>query len=175
MTNKTVIRASRKSRTWQTLHSSAHDAWETPPAVFAELAREFSGFTLDAAAAPHNALCRRYITREQNALEQDWLALATAGGRPATVWLNPPYGRGLDRWVAKAGAEAARGCTVVCLLPASTSTRWFHDGVLASGAEVRFHRGRLKFLRGGAPGASAPMDTMTVIFRPARAARRRAA
>ncbi|WP_368537037.1 DNA N-6-adenine-methyltransferase, partial [Enterobacter hormaechei] len=33
------------------------DLWRTPPALFASLDAEFC-FQLDAAAAPHNALCR---------------------------------------------------------------------------------------------------------------------
>ncbi len=35
------------------------DLWRTPPALFAALDAEFC-FQLDAAAAPHNALCRQY-------------------------------------------------------------------------------------------------------------------
>ncbi|MCV5480648.1 phage N-6-adenine-methyltransferase, partial [Escherichia coli] len=34
------------------------DLWRTPPALFASLDAEFC-FQLDAAAAPHNALCRK--------------------------------------------------------------------------------------------------------------------
>ncbi len=34
------------------------DLWRTPPALFASLNAEFC-FQLDAAAAPHNALCRK--------------------------------------------------------------------------------------------------------------------
>lgn len=37
------------------------DLWRTPPALFAALDAEFC-FQLDAAAAPHNTLCRKFIT-----------------------------------------------------------------------------------------------------------------
>ena len=37
------------------------DLWRTPPALFASLDAEFC-FQLDAAAAPHNTLCRKFIT-----------------------------------------------------------------------------------------------------------------
>lgn len=47
------------------------DLWRTPPALFASLDAEFC-FQLDAAAAPHNALCRKFITAEQNTLEMPW-------------------------------------------------------------------------------------------------------
>lgn len=48
------------------------DLWRTPPALFASLDAEFC-FQLDAAAAPHNALCRKFITAEQNTLETSGL------------------------------------------------------------------------------------------------------
>ncbi|MFZ5074284.1 DNA N-6-adenine-methyltransferase, partial [Enterobacter kobei] len=47
------------------------DLWRTPPALFTSLDAEFC-FQLDAAAAPHNALCRKFITAEQNTLETPW-------------------------------------------------------------------------------------------------------
>jgi hypothetical protein len=44
------------------------------------------------------------------------------------VWVNPPYGREIDKWVSK-GKEYAhtfgRG-TVVMLLPGRIDTKWFH-------------------------------------------------
>lgn len=49
---------------------------------------------------------------------------------------------------------------VVCLLPARTDTRWFHDFVLGK-AEIRFVRGRLKF--GGGKDA-APFPSIVVIY-----------
>lgn len=47
--------------------SDQRDLWRTPPALFASLDAEFC-FQLDAAAARHNALCRKFITVEQNTL-----------------------------------------------------------------------------------------------------------
>ena len=68
---------------------------------------------------------------------------------------------------------AALGCTVVCLVPSRTDTRWFHDYVWdvttnspRPHVEVRFLRGRLKF---GDGTGSAPFPSMLVIFRPHRA------
>ena len=47
---------------------------------------------LDAAADATNAKCARYFTAEDDGLTQDW-----AG---ETVWLNPPYGRGITgKWM----------------------------------------------------------------------------
>lgn len=78
------------------------------------------------------------------------------------MWGNFPYGRRIGEWVAQAAATAHLGRTVVCLLPARTDTKWWHDIVIGCGAEVRFVKGRLKF--GGAK-AGAPFPSAVVIFR----------
>ena len=44
----------------------------TPWDFFTPLAQRFGGFTLDAAAAPHNARCDRYYTRHDNGLMRTW-------------------------------------------------------------------------------------------------------
>ena len=86
-------------------------------------------------------------------------------------WLNPPYSQVRD-FIAKAAAEAARGCTVVALVPARTDTRWWHAQVWdelqrtwKQGVEARFVRGRLKF---GGAGNGAPFPSVVLVFRPTR-------
>lgn len=79
-----------------------------------------------------------------------------------TVWLNPPYGAGIGRWLAKAKQSAqVDGATVVVLIPARTDTNWWFDNTRFG--EVRFLKGRLKFV--GAP-TSAPFPSALVIYRP---------
>ena len=128
--------------------------WSTPAALFEELDHEF-GFTIDVCASPGNAKCARFFTRSDDGLSKDW-----SGER---VWMNPPYGRKLiDMWMEKAMLSARDGgALVVCLVPASTSTAWWHD--FAMRGELRFIRGRLKF--GGAEN-SALFPSAIVIFRP---------
>lgn len=136
------------------LHFAAQTCvWATPDWLFDELDKEF-GFTLDCCALPENAKCKRYFTPDDDGLLQPW-----AG----TVWCNPPYGNAIANWVAKAHRESANGVTSVCLLPARTDTRWFHEHILGK-AEIRFIKGRLKF--GGAP-YNAPFPSMLVIYRAA--------
>lgn len=133
-------------------YSSKRHDWETPQDFFDALDSEF-GFDLDAAASEGNAKCPDYYDEADDGLSQDW------GGR--TVWLNPPYGRQIGRWVAKAAEEASKpGTTVVLLVPARTDTRWFHDHLYGN-AELRFVRGRLKF--GGAEN-SAPFPSMVAVL-----------
>ena len=113
--------------------SSDTDLWATPQSFFDELDKEFS-FTLDACANADNAKCASFYTKEDDGLSQDWKGV---------VWMNPPYGREISKWMAKANEV---NCTVVCLVPARTDTRWWHDYCIQH--EVRFIKGRLKF--GGA-------------------------
>ncbi|EAU4035095.1 adenine methyltransferase, partial [Salmonella enterica] len=47
------------------------DLWRTPPEIFYALNAEFF-FVLDAAANAENALCRLYITEQQNTLFTPW-------------------------------------------------------------------------------------------------------
>jgi site-specific DNA-methyltransferase (adenine-specific) len=121
--------------------------------LFADLNAEFGPFTLDACATPENAKCPAYFTKIDDGLKQPWT------GR---VWCNPPYGRGLERWVKKA-LESVRSGTaevVVCLLPARVNTAWWH--AYAAQGEVRFPRGRLRF---GAAASDAPFSSAVVVFR----------
>lgn len=136
------------------LFSSGKDDWETPPAFFTDLNREFH-FTIDVAADEHNYKCERFYTERDDGLLQDW------GGE--TVWCNPPYSRGQqDLFVKKAYEESRKpGTTVVMLIPARTDAARFHDYILGK-AEVRFIRGRIKFV-GAEHGA--PFPSMVVVWR----------
>lgn len=131
------------------LFTSNTDMWATPQDLFDELDAEFH-FELDVCATAENAKCKRYFTPEIDGLRQNW--------RGGTVFMNPPYGRNIGLWVRKA---ATCDATVVCLLPARTDTRWFHEYIYHK-AEIRFLRGRLKF---GDGKNSAPFPSMIVIFR----------
>lgn len=129
--------------------SSKTDEWSTPQYLFDKLNAEFF-FNLDPCATKENAKCERFFTKEDNGLSKDWSGLR--------VFMNPPYGKQIRKWVQKAKESNA---TVVCLLPARTDTFWWHEYVM--GAEVRFIRGRLKF---GGSENEAPFPSAIVIFRP---------
>ncbi|MFC7551151.1 DNA N-6-adenine-methyltransferase [Pseudoroseomonas wenyumeiae] len=83
--------------------------------------------------------------------EDDSLRLPWYG----SVFMNPPYGRELPRWVAKARteAEAGRASVVFGLIPARTDTRWWHD-YIAAVADIWMLRGRLAFGDGTQPALS---------------------
>ena len=132
--------------------SDKHD-WETPQDLFNALHKEFH-FVLDVCATHENAKCAKYFTEKDDGLSQAWLW---------SCWMNPPYAKGVQRqWIEKAYEESQRGCTVVCLIPARTDTKLWHECVMKA-AEVRFIEGRLKF--GNAKNA-APFPSAIVIFKP---------
>ena len=134
------------------LFSSAKQDWTTPRWLFAQLDAEF-GFEIDAAASAENALCDRFFTEEDDALQQDWR------GR---TFSNPPYDR-----VAKFVEYGWRECyergnadLVVFVVASRTGTQWWQK-FANHGAEIRFIEGRLRF---GGSTNSAPFDSAVLVF-----------
>lgn len=139
------------------------DLWRTPPALFAALDAEFC-FQLDAAAAPHNALCLKFITAEQNTLETSWADYLNV---PGYVWLNPPYSD-IMPFVKKAAAESVNQIGTIMLVPADTSVGWFKEAIQTA-SEVRFiTAGRLAFINPvtGKPVSGNNKGSMLIIWRP---------
>lgn len=139
------------------------DLWRTPPALFACLNAEFC-FQLDAAAAAHNALCRKFITAEQNTLETSWADYLSI---PGYVWLNPPYSD-ITPFVKKATTESANQIGTVMLVPADTSVGWFKEAIQTA-SEVRFiTAGRLAFINPvtGKPVSGNNKGSMLIIWHP---------
>lgn len=135
------------------MYSSKTDNWATPQDFYDKLDNEFH-FTLDPCADKNNHKCKKYYTKEDDGLLQDW------GGE--TVFCNPPYGRQISKWVEKCFNESRKDKTiVVMLIPARTDTKYFHQYIYNK-AELRFVKGRLKF---GDSKANAPFPSMVVIFR----------
>ena len=137
--------------------------WETPPELFAVLQREFGPFTLDPCAAKGQhtatevkAAGGRYFTLAEDGLSQPWSGV---------VYLNPPYGRELGKWTAKARYEVCREGVerIVGLLPVRSDTRWWHRDVEGR-AYVRLLKGRVRFV-GGSTGAP-PFPSCVVVWGP---------
>lgn len=116
--------------------------WPTPKAVYDTLNAEF-GFDFD--PCPFGG-------------SDDGLASLFCSWVGKRVFCNPPYGRGLNKWLER-GLEAQ---IAVFLIPARTDTKWFHEIVLPNAQEIRFIKGRLKF---GDATNSAPFPSMLVIFK----------
>jgi hypothetical protein len=128
------------------MFSTAHVEWGTPPDLYLALDKEFF-FNCDP-CTPDSIWDGREIPWE--------------GKR---VFCNPPYGRGIDKWLAK-GRDAD---VAVFLLPARTDTKWFHNYALKAD-EIRFFEGRLLFTNNRVFGGDgfmgrAPFPSMLVIYR----------
>lgn len=142
------------SRINEGMFTSERLDWATPQGFFDLVAEEFD-FTLDAAASPHNTkVADAYYTEDEDALTLPW---------EGVVWCNPPYGRGIGKWVQKGYEEAQKGALVAMLIPARTDTSWWHEYVMRA-HEVRLVRGRLVFGQGEAT-SNAPFPCALVIFR----------
>ena len=137
------------------LFSSQTGEWETPQDLFDELDKEFH-FRIDVCATSENSKCLLHYDKTINGLNMKWDAFTTG-----SYWMNPPYGRQIGDWLKKAAmSHDEYGSTIVCLLPARTDTKWFHNYVYGK-AEIRFIKGRLKF---GRSTNSAPFPSMVVIY-----------
>lgn len=124
------------------MFSSKSPHWNTPADLYQSLDDEFH-FTLD--PCPEDP-------------KFDGLSFSWEG----SVYINPPYGREISKWVGKAFRSTLIDDTVcVMLLPARTDTRWWHEYVMKA-SEIRLIRGRLKF---GNQTNSAPFPSAIVIFR----------
>ena len=138
--------------TQKLMFSSKTAEWETPSAFFGKL-NESYGFTLDPCATNMSAKCPHYFTKEDDGLSRDW------GGN--VVFMNPPYGREIKSWVQKAWEEGCKPeTTVVCLIPARTDTRWWHEYCMRA-EKIFFVKGRLKC---GNSSNSAPFPSAVVVF-----------
>ena len=134
-------------------YSSKSNEWATPQKLFDELNEEFN-FTLDPCATDENAKCNKHFTIEDDGLSKDW--------SKDVVFMNPPYGREIKKWIKKAYEESLNGATVVCLIPARTDTTYWHDFIFDKADDIRFLIGRLKF---GNSKNSAPFPSAIVLYR----------
>jgi len=148
------VNASEGSMMNSGMFSSETDEWSTPQSFYDKLNNKFK-FDLDVCALPSSAKCEVFFTPEDDGLNKDWFA------HGKTIWMNPPYGREIGKWMQKACVEANKGCTVVCLVPARVDTKWWYNS--CQRGEISFVKGRLKF--GGATN-SAPFPSAVVVLRP---------
>lgn len=118
------------------VYSSKNMEWTTPDWLFERLDKEFH-FSLDPACTKKSAKCKKFYTQKEDGLNQNW--------DKERVFLNPPYGREISKWVLKAYEESKKGAIVVCLIPSRTDTSYWHDYIFSYATEIRFIRGRVGF------------------------------
>ena len=120
--------------TKQTMFSSKSAEWATPQNFYNKLNRDFGPFTLDPCSDGVNNKTPKHFTEKDD---------------------------GLRHWLKKAYDEGQKpNTTVVCLIPARTDTKYWHEYVMKAQA-IYFVKGRLKF---GDSENSAPFPSAVVIF-----------
>ena len=135
------------------MFSSKTGQWGTPQEFYDKLDWRFGPFNLDPCADADNAKCTKFFTESQDGLSQSWEGF--------TSFVNPPYGRGIEKWIKKAYEESRKEDTkVVMLIPARTDTKYWHQYVMKAD-EIHFVKGRLKF---GDSENSAPFPSAVVVF-----------
>ena len=141
-------------------------------ALFGEAQSTLLAFARDLVPRRANYKCPRYFTEKTNAFDWKW-------GGDGAWFLNPPYGRGIGRWMAECKKQAQMnpvlnpaGSVGVALVPARTDTKWFWDYCLDGASEVRLLKGRLIF-EGGLQ-CSAPFPSALIVYRPFSTVRQQA-
>jgi len=103
---------------------------------------------------PETAKCKKVYTPKDDGLAQSW--------QDERVFMNPPYGREIGKWMKKAHDEALNnGALVVCFVPARVDTEWWHRYAVKA-ADIRFPKKRVKNTDGGCW----PFPISVIIFRP---------
>lgn len=134
------------------LYTSDSEDWHTPRDIITRVENTFGGsIDLDPCSnlgTPNVPSVSRF-TIDEDGLAQEWF------GR---VYMNPPYGDALPKWIAKLVKEFDRERVVeaVALVPSRTDTRWFRS---LRAFPRCFIFGRLKF---SGQGNSAPFPSMAV-------------
>jgi hypothetical protein len=123
------------------LFSSLRGDWKTPKALYQALDSEFR-FDYDPCPTKPKI----------DGLKSDW---------GNVNFVNPPYGKAIEKWIQKGFEENSKGKIVVFLLPSRTDTRWWHDFIMKA-TEIRFIKGRLKF---DDRKNSAPFPSAIVVFK----------
>lgn len=153
----------------KSMMSTGKDDWATPDDLFKHYDEQYH-FVLDAAANEVNHKCAEWFGPggvHEDARSADWGPWLKRGN----VWMNPPYSKGLQsqfvvsafsevRKVAQPETDPVAHGKVVCLLPARTDTRLFHEIIQPYGS-ITFLKGRVKF-KGASAGA--PFPSMVVVF-----------
>ena len=126
------------------------DDWATPDYFYNELNKEFN-FNFDPCP----------LFSKFDGLIIDW---------EERNFINPPYSQKLKvAFIKKAVEESKKGKLCVCLIPVSTSTKLFHEVIKPNAKEIRFIKGRIKFVGVNTFGVKVSEkcgmhDSMVVVF-----------
>jgi transcriptional regulator with XRE-family HTH domain len=133
-------RRAKERAFWGEGDKADRDVRFTPAAFLAKIHDAFGPIDLDPCGhrlSPVVAKRRILLEEGGDGFVDDW-----SGG---LAFVNPPFSEML-RWLKRAHDQWSRGNvgSVVCLVPARTDARWFHD-TLRLAADIFFLQGRVPF------------------------------
>lgn len=126
---------------WEsTAKSSADMEWYTPTWVLDRVIDALGEFDTDPCSpgkGKSNVRAALHFTVREDGLRHAW---------PGAVWMNPPYGKQVPLWLAKARHEVEVGHarSVIALIAARSDTRWWADHA-ADKADIVMLKGRITF------------------------------
>jgi len=140
------------------MFSSRDKEWRTPQSFFDKLNKIHGPYTLDPCCTRASKKCLRHYTAEDDGLSKSW--------QGHNVFMNPPYGRDIGKWLKKAYEESRDpGTLVTCLIPARTDTKYWHDYCMKAW-RIYFVKGRIKFDTADSEGKNAaPFPSAVVVFK----------
>lgn len=128
--------------------------WFTPAWLFDALDAEFDLDVCSPGAEKTWVPAYNALTPQEDGLTSPWLG---------KVWCNPPYGRGIDKWLNRCAEHASNRGSVIALVPNRTDTAWFQEAAFNANA-ILFPAGRIKFHPGnkhtpatGSPGTGSAL------------------
>lgn len=140
--------ATVKAKNFNT-NTENNDVWLTPPSLIHSLGE----FDLDP-CSPLNRpwdTAKKHFTIADNGLLQDW------SGR---VWLNPPYGRELIKWLEKMSLHG----NGTALIYGRTDTKALHKFMFPFAESILFMEGRIKFHHHNGEQAESPGNAPSILI-----------
>jgi phage N-6-adenine-methyltransferase len=142
-------------------HTSITPEWYTPDIIIDKVLKLYYRINLDPCTNSKvhpNIKADAYFDATDDGLKQPWFG---------SVYVNPPYGREVGKWVAKCIEEYTSGrvTEIVLLVPARVDTRWFAKIANYHWCSIT---GRLKFksLSGNTDPAPFPSAVVYLGYRP---------
>lgn len=133
--------------------------WNTPKWLVDDVVSVLGVISLDPCSNDNSIVpAVRKVQLPEDGLSVDWTGLHG-------VYVNPPYGRGIMQWIAKARHASCNGSNVIMVIPAAVDTRHWHLFVWPHAARICFLKGRVKFdLPGNPKGQASTTATAVVLF-----------
>ena len=115
--------------------------WLTPMRIVEPVHEFYGPPKLDPCSSPYSLMKANvnFMLPEHDGLVESWNQYPTA-------YINPPFGRGIDKWIGKCAETGRGGCEVIALIPAYVDTKVWQDVVFPTSQAICYIRGRLKFL-----------------------------